>query len=163
MRLFINIVAYLIVSIYCLPTVLLFVLIQKVTKKIKAPEKQAKNCPARRNPLNSPLTAFVSESRLAQTAMDFTGVHVNFLNAAFLRPDVHEALFVFNINLFDCNLLCQKSINVFVCFSQETIVQKEAPAAEAAEAFSCYTPVKSCVEYLSVLKAVNVFDGCKSK
>jgi hypothetical protein len=66
--------------------VLLFILIQKVTKKIKAPEKQAKNCPARRNPLNSPLTALVCKLRLARTAMDFSGVQVNFLNAAFLRP-----------------------------------------------------------------------------
>jgi hypothetical protein len=68
--------------------VLLFVLIQKVTKKIKAPEKQAKNCPARRNPLNSPLIALVSKLHLPRTAMDFSGVHVNLLNAAFLRPDV---------------------------------------------------------------------------
>ncbi|MBN9299389.1 MAG: hypothetical protein J0I41_20475 [Filimonas sp.] len=63
-------------------------MIQKVTKKIKAPEKQAKNCYAHRNPLNSPQTASVSKLRLAQTAMDFSGVHINFLNAAFLRPDV---------------------------------------------------------------------------
>ncbi|MBN9298941.1 MAG: hypothetical protein J0I41_18215 [Filimonas sp.] len=63
-------------------------MIQKVTKKIKASEKQAKNCPARRNPLNSPLTAQVSKLRLAQTAMDFSGAHDNFLNAVFLRPDI---------------------------------------------------------------------------
>jgi hypothetical protein len=68
--------------------VLLFVLIQKVTKKIKAPEKQAENCFARRNPLNSPRTTFVSKLRRAQTAMDFSGVHSNFLSTAFLRPGV---------------------------------------------------------------------------